>query len=230
MSEESVQPLTSRARRFFTSLPNDELGPRQTLLRRRSFEGGEVICRKGDPGDTFYLILKGQVKIVLPSESGEEALLAVLDEGDFFGELSLIDGLPRSATIVTTEPTETLVVQREEFLGFLAENPVAAIDMLQVLSHRLRQANEVIADAAFLDVPGRLAKRLLDLAARYGEPSPNGTVIKLRVTQHELAGMIGATRESVNKHLQAFRAQGMVGSDGRHIIVRDRQRLQRRVY
>src|SRR5438034_11516331 len=102
------------------------------MTQRRWFKRGEVIVHKGDPGDTLFAILQGQVKIVLPSESGEEALLAVLDEGEFFGELSLIDGEPRSATIVASEPTETLVLHRDAFFRVLNGNPDLAIHMLKI--------------------------------------------------------------------------------------------------
>src|SRR4051812_42626133 len=105
--------------------------------RRRSFRRGEVIFHKGDPGATLYVILSGQVKIILPSESGEEAVLGVLDEGEFFGELSLIDGRPRSATIMATLPTEVLVLHRDDFVAFIEANPRVSVDLLRTLCQRL---------------------------------------------------------------------------------------------
>jgi CRP-like cAMP-binding protein len=218
------------ARRFLAALTSDQSGVLQSVVKRRYFDPGDTICRKGDPGDAMYVILKGQVRIVLPAPDGNEALICTLDEGDFFGELSLIDGEPRSATIVATEATETLVLNREGFREFLRASPDVTLEILQALSRRLRQSDEFIADAAFLDVPGRLAKKLIELADKYGRPVPTGTAITLRVTQRDLAAMIGATRESVNKHLQSFRAQGMIGVDRRRLVVRDRDRLVRRIY
>ncbi|HEY3117582.1 MAG TPA: Crp/Fnr family transcriptional regulator [Chloroflexota bacterium] len=199
-------------------------------IKQQTFAPGETIFRKGDPGDSLYVIQNGQVKIVLPSDGEDEALLGVLEAGDFFGELSLIDGQVRSASAVAAEPTQALVLHRDQFLEFVHASPEFALDVMVALAQRLRQSDEVIADAAFLDVAGRLAKRLVDLAARYGRPSPDGTVISLRLTQRELAGMIGATRESVNKHLQSLRAQRIITADGGRIVIRDLEKLRRRIY
>jgi CRP/FNR family transcriptional regulator, cyclic AMP receptor protein len=215
---------------LFAGLPEDKVATLETLTQRRSFRRGEVVFHKGDPGDTLYVIAQGQVKIVLPSDSGEEALLGVLDEGEFFGELSLIDEQPRSATIVATEQTETLVLRRDDFLKFVVSSPELAIDMLRVLSRRLRETDEFIEDAIFLDVPGRLAKKLLELANQYGRHTPIGTVISLRMTQQELATMVGATRESVNKHLRSYRSRGILEIDRQRIIILRPSELQRRIY
>lgn len=226
-----MQPAAALKGTLFGGLPAEKAEALETITRRRSFQPGQIVCHKGDPGDAMYIILQGQVKIVLPSEGGEEAVLAVFEQGDFFGELSLIDGEPRSATIVATERTEALVLYRNDFLEYLKRSPEAAFDLLLVLSRRLRRTDELIADAAFLDVPGRLAKRLLELSERYGRPGSEGTtMIRLRLTQRDIAAMIGATRESVNKHLRSFTAQGMIVAQGRHIVIRDTEKLRRRVY
>lgn len=225
-----MEAAKTLAQRFLATLPAEPAGVLNSAIQRKSFAPGEVICRKGDPGDALYVIIKGQVKIVLPSDDGNEALIATMDEGDFFGELSLIDGEPRSATIIATQPTDTVLLRREGFQGFLQAHPEAAIDMLHALSTRIRQSDEFIADAAFLDVPGRLAKKLLELSDKYGRPGPGGIAIGMRVTQRDLAAMIGATRESVNKHLQSFRVQGMIALEGRRLIIKDHDRLEKRVY
>jgi CRP-like cAMP-binding protein len=225
-----MEAAKNLAQAFLTALPPDPSARLQSAVQRKQFSPGEVVFKKGDPGDALYVILRGQVRVVLPSDDGNEALIATMDDGDFFGELSLIDGQPRSATIIATQPTDTIVLRREGFQDFLKAHPEAAIDMLTALSTRIRQSDEFIADAAFLDVPGRLAKKLLELADKYGRPGADGIAIGLRVTQRDLAAMIGATRESVNKHLQSFRAQGMIGLEGRRLVIRDRERLVRRVY
>ena len=225
-----MEAAKSLAQRFLASLPAEPSAVLTSAMQRKSFASGEVICEKGDPGDAMYVILKGQVKIVLPSGDGNEALLGTLDEGDFFGELALIDGQPRSATIIATQQTDTVLLRREGFQDFLKAHPEAAIDMLQALSTRIRQSDEFIADAAFLDVPGRLAKKILELGEKYGRPGPSGILVGLRLTQRDLAAMIGATRESVNKHLQSFRAQGMIALEGRRLIIKDQDRLEKRVY
>lgn len=215
---------------LFAGLSPEQAARLEEVTQRRTFKRGEVIFHKGDSGSTLFMIVLGQVKILLPSDSGEEALLAVLDAGDFFGELSLIDEQPRSATVVATEQTETLVLHRDDFLNFLSTNPGLAIDMLRVLAQRLRETDEFIEDAIFLDVPGRLAKKLLELAGTYGRETPDGTVIGLRLTQQELATMVGATRESVNKHLRAYRSRGYIEIDRQRIVILRPKELQRRIY
>lgn len=223
-------PVDFRRIPLFSGLSPDKTEVLEAAAQRRSFKRGEVIFHKGDPGTTLFLITQGQVKVVLPSDSGDEAILAVLDEGDFFGELSLIDEQPRSATVVATEPTDTLLLHREDFLKFLNANPEQSIVLLRALCRRLRQTDEVVEDAVFLDVPGRLAKKLLELAEDYGRRTSTGTVIGLRLTQHELATMVGATRESVNKHLRSYRARGIIEMDHQRILILRPEELQRRIY
>lgn len=215
---------------LFAALPRERTALLDRAVGRRFFTRGEVVCRKGDPGDSLFIITDGQVKVVLPSDGSEEVLLGIMEAGDFFGELSLIDGLPRSATIVATAPTETLILQREEFLNCLRTSPDIAIEILQVLSRRLRQTDQFIEDATFLDVAGRLAKKILELAESYGQPTPSGIFIDLRVTQQELANMVGATRESVNKHLRSYRARGIIDIDRQRLRVLKPDELRRRIY
>ena len=176
MAVESLRRLP-----LFEGLSPEKTLALQAVAQRRSFKRGEIIFHKGDPGATLFLILHGQVKIVLPSDGGDEAVLAVLDEGDFFGELSLLDEEPRSATVVATIPTQTLVLHREQFLVFLMSNPDQAIALLKVLCHRLRETDQFVEDAVFLDVSGRLAKKLLELGKTYGQPSDSGTLIGMQI-------------------------------------------------
>jgi CRP/FNR family transcriptional regulator/CRP/FNR family cyclic AMP-dependent transcriptional regulator len=215
---------------LFAGLQPEQIASLESMTQRRWFKRGEVIFHKGDPGDTLFVIVQGQVRIVLPAESGEEALLAVLDEGEFFGELALIDEEPRSATCIAAEATETLMLHRDAFARALGAHPGLAIHVLKILSRRLRDADEFVEDAIFLDVPGRLAKKLLQLAETYGRPGPRGTIIGLRLTQQELATMVGATRESVNKHLRAYRTRGILDIEHQHIIILKPTDLARRIY
>jgi CRP/FNR family cyclic AMP-dependent transcriptional regulator len=215
---------------LFAELPPERIQELAQMVRRRTYHRGETIFHKGDPGSGLYLLTAGQVKIVLPSETGEEALLAVLEAGDFFGELALFDGLPRSATVVAVQNAEVLVLHRDDFLGFVARNPEVAIALFGVLSRRLRAADELIQDAVFLDVPGRLAKRLLELAERHGRQTPQGIAIELKLTQQDLAAMIGATRESVNKHLGWMRDRRLIALDRQRITVLRPDELRKRIY
>ncbi|HWP29356.1 MAG TPA: Crp/Fnr family transcriptional regulator [Chloroflexota bacterium] len=215
---------------LFAELPPERIQELAQMVRRRTYHRGETIFHKGDPGSGLYILTGGQVKIVLPSETGEEALLAVLEAGDFFGELALFDGLPRSATVVAVQNAEVLVLHRDDFLGFVARNPEVAIALFGVLSRRLRAADELIQDAVFLDVPGRLAKRLLELAERHGRQTPQGIAIELKLTQQDLAAMIGATRESVNKHLGWMRDRRLIALDRQRITVLRPDELRKRIY
>jgi len=215
---------------LFAELAPDRLEQLAQLVRRRTYHRNETIFHKGDPGNGLYMITNGQVKVVLPSETGEEAVLAVLEAGDFFGELALFDGLPRSATVVTVQNAEVLLLHRDDFLEFVARNPETAIALFAVLSRRLRATDELIEDAIFLDVPGRLAKRLLDLADRHGKKTDVGVEIDLKLTQQDLAAMVGATRESVNKHLGWMRDHRLIQLDRQRIVLLRPDELRKRIY
>src|SRR4051812_30945539 len=196
---------------LFGSLPERQLDALMRHARRRVFRRGETIFRHGDIGNALFLLENGRVKVVVTSEQGEEVLLAGLGPGEVFGELSVFDGLPRSATVVVLEDVVSLQLDRAAFQEQVRKDPDIALHLLAVLSGRIRTGDAMIEDCAFLDVPGRLAKKLLDLAEQHGHKTPDGMEIELRLTQRELAGMVAASRESVNKHLAYFRQKGMVG-------------------
>jgi CRP/FNR family transcriptional regulator, cyclic AMP receptor protein len=200
-------------------------------LRRRTFQRGEVIFHQGDPGDTLHLMQKGRIKVVLPAESGDEVLLAILGPGNCFGELALLDGESRSATVVAIEPVETLTLGRSDFMAFVRANPETAERLMINLAHIIRKVNEDVADLAFLDLPGRLAKKLLELAHDHGQPMPGGDGVEISVplTQEELAGMVGATRPSVNKVLGWYEDQGAIQRRGRKIAIFKPEALRQRV-
>jgi CRP/FNR family transcriptional regulator, cyclic AMP receptor protein len=225
MQERALRQVT-----LFAELPDDRLQELGQMVRRRTYHRGETIFHKGDPGNGLYLITNGQVKVLLPSETGEEAVLAVLEPGDFFGELALFDGLPRSATVVAVTNAEMLILHRDDFLSFVARNPEVTVALFAVLSRRLRATDELIEDAIFLDVPGRLAKRLLDLADRHGRKTDLGVEIDLKLTQQDLAAMVGATRESVNKHLGWMRDHRLIQLDRQRIVLLRPEELRKRIY
>jgi CRP/FNR family transcriptional regulator/CRP/FNR family cyclic AMP-dependent transcriptional regulator len=215
---------------LFAALSPDRLAELGQMVRRRTYHRGETIFHKGDPGSGLFIITGGQVKIILPSETGEEAMLAVLNPGDFFGELALFDGLPRSATVAAVQNAEVLLLHRDDFLSFVARNPEVAVALFEVLSRRLRATDELVEDAIFLDVPGRLAKRLLDLADKHGRKTEQGVEIDLKLTQQDLAAMVGATRESINKHLGWMRDRNMILLDRQRIILLRPEELRKRIY
>ena len=186
------------------------LGELARRLRPVRFRAGHAIFHAGDEGSMLYIVIEGAVKIFIPSTDGREVLLAILRTGDVFGEMSLLDDEPRSASATTLDDTEIVSLRRNDFQEVLNRYPDACRAIVSVLVRRLRQTNQSIQDAYILDVPGRLARRLLVLADEHGIPADAGIEIDLRVSQQDLASMIGASRVAVNKQLQAWRQQGIV--------------------
>lgn len=207
---------------LFSGLPPDAIEQLAANLRRLSCARGQVVFHQGDPGTSLYIIERGLVKIGLVSPEGREVILALLGPGDFFGELALLDGEPRSADAVAREPTALLVLRRDDVLAFLERHPPAAAQLLKALSQRLRRTDQLVQDAAFLDVPGRLARALLYLAeSEVGRTVP--------FTQTELASMVGATRESVNKWLRFYQQRGFVRSEAGRLTVLRPDELRRQI-
>lgn len=198
-------------------------------LRRRRFRRGEVIMHQGDPGDSLHIVAAGAVKILLPSTEGEEAIIATLRAGDFFGELSLLDGEPRSATAVAVEATETLSLPRNVFRELLDTHPELRDAMFAALTHLLRRLTHHVEELHFLDLAGRLAARLAQLA-RQAQPLAGEGPVELDwpYTQSDLAAMIGGTRQSVNRLLADLIADGLVRLEHEHLIVTDVELLERR--
>jgi CRP/FNR family cyclic AMP-dependent transcriptional regulator len=213
---------------LFAALPSRHLQALVLQARRRFFRRGETIFRHGDIGNALYFLDSGRVKIVVTSEQGEEVLLAILGPGEVFGELSVFDGMPRSATVVAVEDVTALMLDRAAFQEFVRKEPEVSLHLLAVLSRRLRMGDIMVEDCAFLDVPGRLAKKLLELSEQHGNKTPEGVEIQLRLTQRELAGMVAASRESVNKHLAYLRQKGFVRLYRGHLVIRKPDELARR--
>jgi CRP/FNR family transcriptional regulator/CRP/FNR family cyclic AMP-dependent transcriptional regulator len=214
---------------LLAGLSERELNSLAECLVRRTFARGVIIFHEGSPGRTLYIIESGKVRIFVLSESGREISLNLYGPGDVFGELALLDGLPRSAGAVVVERTTVLTLHRDDFLWHLTEYPGIARSIIEVLSARLRYTTVHAESLAFLDVYGRVAGKLLELAERYGVERGEAIEIDLQLTQTELASWVAATREHVNKVLGAFRDQGLIKMDGQNITVLSRQGLQRRV-
>ncbi|MBU6149953.1 MAG: Crp/Fnr family transcriptional regulator [Chloroflexi bacterium] len=201
------------------------------LARTHRFEREEIVFLQGDPGDSVHVILNGEVKVVVTSRAGHEAILAFLGEGESFGEMSLLDDLPRSATIQATAPTTTLSLRKTEFHRLLRDAPDVSLRLLRALARRLRESGMLVQDAAFLDVGERLAKKLLAMAFPDGDDAGTRArlvpPVELRVTQQDLASMIGATRESVNKALSNYRSRGTIAIARNRVILNDIDALRR---
>lgn len=207
---------------FFSGVAPDHLETLARSLQRRTVRAGKAIFRQDDPGSSLYVIESGVVKVQRASPEGKEVILAILGPGDFFGELALLDGEPRSADAVAKEDTAVLVLERDDFIAFLDREPAVATKLLAALSRRLRRTDQLVQDAAFLDVPARLARALLQLAE-----SPEATT---GLTQSELAAMVGASRESVNRWLQFYRRRGLIESTSGAIRVLQPDELRRHIY
>lgn len=211
---------------FFAALSHDEVIELAERLVVRRFSAGQIVFHLGDPGGLLYIITSGKVKISHSNLDGQEALLAILGKGDFFGELALLDDSPRSATAEAIEPTETLTLHRTEFMNFIENHPAFSRHVLYVLAKRIRHMNSQISDIFFLDLPGRLARTLLNLADQHGYESEDGLEIGLSLTQTDLAEMTGATRVSINKALGRFRRSNWVEIKGRKFTITDRDALE----
>jgi len=215
---------------LFAGLAAEELAGLAAHLHRRRYAKGQVVFVQGDPGTSLYVIEEGRVRISRVSPDGRELVLAVLGPGDFFGEMSLLDGEPRSADAAAQDDCQLLLLPREGFLRFVERHPQMALRLLAVVSRRLRYTDQVAEDVAFLDVPARLARALITLAGCQDEPAEEAVAVPGRLTQAELAGMVGATRESINRWLAFYQRKGLIQCrQGRITILRPAE-LRKRVY
>ena len=197
-------------------------------MRRRRFRRGEVIFHQGDLGDSLQIVASGSVKIVLPSPGGDEAIIATLQPGEFFGELALLDGAPRSTTATAIEPAETLALPRDDFLALLAADPRIGQALLHAMAGELRRLTGHVEELHFLDLAGRLAVRLSRLA-RDTDPKATGRVeLNWPYTQSDLAAMIGGTRQSVNRLLSGLVDDGLIHIERETLVITDVDRLEQR--
>ena len=215
---------------IFNSLSEEDLRELVLVARRRTFRAGEVIFHRDDPGQILYVIKEGKVKICLISPDGQEIALVVFGKGDYFGELALLDSLPRSADAIALEKVECYTLQRADFHNVIMKNPKIAIQVMEILSKRLRKTDQQVEDLIFLDVYVRVAKKLLELSETHGTKSSQGTQINMRLTQQELASMVGASRESVNKVLGYFTEKKYISTDKHKITLHQVDELKRRIY
>lgn len=210
---------------LFRSLRAEDTGRLAALLRRQTLPRGEALCRKGEEGNTLYMIIAGKIKIVRHSINGDEVILAVLSAGDFCGEMALLDGLPRSADAIAVEETSLYVLTRADFFSCVASNERAVKTILSTLSKRLRKADDFLEDIFFLNVSSRLVKKLLEMVGS-NVSQEEGGIIRLNITQTTIAGMIGASRESVNKELRNLREQGLIEIAEKKIMILDVNKLR----
>ena len=195
----------------------------ETKIRR-----GDVLFSEGGSGDRLYIVTEGKLKLGRTSADGRENLLAILGPGQMFGELSLFDPGPRSATVTAVTDCTMQSLSHDELGEWLDGRPEVARGLLTQLAGRLRRANDVVADLVFSDVPGRVAKALLDLSTRFGRVADDGIHVHHDLTQEELAQLVGASRETVNKALADFASRGWLRLEARSVVILDLERLKRR--
>ncbi|MBO0833226.1 MAG: Crp/Fnr family transcriptional regulator, partial [Actinobacteria bacterium] len=193
---------------LFESLSEADAGALRSGIINVHLDRGERLFSEGDSGDKLYIILAGKIKLTKAAPDGRENLLSVHGPGEMFGELSLFDPIPRTSSATAVTSADLAGLAHDDLRTWLSSRPEVAMHLLQALAQRLRRINEVKADLVFTDVPGRVAKALLDLADRFGSPGPLGIQVNHDLTQEELAQMVGASRETVNKALADFAARG----------------------
>ncbi len=217
-----------RASTILNVLPEDELRELSMSVHRSKHAPGETIFRKNDEGSGMMIVVSGRVRISSVGGSGSEVLLNIIDPGQVFGEMALVDGEPRSADAVADEQTEIITLLRRDFLPILKRHPDASLRMMAVLSGRIRQTTAFVEDAVFFDVPTRLLKRLVGLAGQYGETDPKSGALRIEhgLSQQSLGDSVGLTRVSINRQLGAWRQRDLI-EDGRGwVTILDLEKLE----
>jgi CRP/FNR family cyclic AMP-dependent transcriptional regulator len=206
---------------IFADLDPASVTALERLAEVREFPAGAVIVSQEERGDALFVLVSGKVKVVLYGDSGREIILSIFKSpGDFFGEMSLLDNEPRSATVIADSASRLLVLSRRDFQAHIESHPRTALRVLQELSRRLRRADAVIGNLALLDVYGRLAGKLREMAATDGEEMEDGVLVRQRPTQAEIAAMIGTSRETVSRALSEFARRGWLAMSGKRLLLR----------
>lgn len=213
---------------LFASLSETDLQDLAILLRWKGIEKGEILFRQGDEGTALYIIMQGRIKISL-SRRMEKVTLAILGQGEFLGEMALLDDQPRSADAVALENSHLYALNRKDFLSFLFNKDIAVRAILRSLSIRLRKTDDLLAEMCFLSLSARLAKRLVELVESQGPNEKNCRECTLKISQQELGDILGVSRESINKELKTLRDKGILATARNFIEVYDLESLKKRM-
>lgn len=212
---------------LFARLSERELDTLLQATHSRPLCAREELFHKGDPGSQVFVILSGRLKVVATSSGGDDVVFGLMDPGEVFGELSLLlEGGTRTATVTALDDCELLALDRRDFLPFLRAHPEAAVRLLETLAERVRRVSELVEDTQFLNLPARLAKKLVALAGAYGREGEEGLVIDLPVSQEELGDMVGTTRESINKLVRSWAQRGLVTMKQGRITIHRRREIE----
>lgn len=204
---------------LFEGLDDEQLDAIALVTITRRFDKHQVIILAEEEGDALFIISSGQVKVSIVSEDGREVILSLLGTGSVFGELSLLDGKPRSANVVATENTDLYMLRRSDFLQLVYKVPQIAVGLLAELAARLRKTDRKIGGLALLDVTSRISETLLQLADEHGTETDDGVLLKSRPTHQQIANMSGTTRETVSRVLKRLEKQGYISTEGRTITI-----------
>jgi CRP/FNR family cyclic AMP-dependent transcriptional regulator len=205
---------------LFSELSDADLDSLARLTSRRTYPKDTVVFFENEPGEIFFTIVDGRIKVVILGDDGREIILSVLGPGDFFGEIALLDNEPRSATAIAVEESELLSLHRADVGTLMASNPSITLALVKLLTSRLRRANQQISTLALLDVYGRVARVIVDMAREEGRRLRDGRVAFRRPTHQEIANRIGTTRETVTRMLKDLERQGLVSFEGKEILVK----------
>lgn len=224
----SIEDEVVRKAPLFTALDEAAALSLRTSMDSVKISKGGILFKEGDSGEHVYVIVEGKLKLGTSSGDGRENLLSILGPGEMFGELSLFDPGPRTSTATAVTDARLLSLGHDKLIPWLRDNPDVSLQLLSRLAQRLRRTNEAVGDLVFSDVPGRVAKALIDLGERFGKQTPEGLFVHHDLTQEELAQLVGASRETVNKALADFAGRGWLRLDGRAVLITDLERLSKR--
>ena len=226
--------MTTRAGRMmlqgsplFRGLAPATLDRIAALAVQRAYHRGEIVFSAGDAGDALFGVVSGRIRISTGNADGREIFLNIMEPGDTFGEIALLDGGTRTATATAMDAAELVSIRREPLFGLLEKEPKATLELLRLCGERLRWTSGLLEDAALLDAPARLAKRLLSLSELHGEDGDGGRSV--RISQEELANFLGVSRQAVNEQLQAWKAKGWIALGRGTVTVRDAAGLRRAI-
>lgn len=215
---------------LFSGLDDEAAQALRASMTEHRFNKGAVIFAEGDQGDRLYVVMQGKVKLGSHSDDGRENMFAVLGPGEMFGELSLFDPSPRQASAFALTDVTLLGLANDALQPWLTGRPEVAMGLLRALARRMRRSHDSLSDLVFTDVPGRVAKALIELAKKFGEHEGEGMRVNHDLTQEELAQLVGASRETVNKALADFGQRGWIVLEQKSVLILDIDRLQRRAH
>jgi len=223
---EEKRKLLSQAP-LFAGLSQNELDGLIHVARTRALKGREELFHKGDEGSEVYLVLRGRLKALTTSDEGDDVVFSILGEGELFGEVAFLGSPVRTATVTALTETELLGIDRRDFLAFLKRQPEASMKLLSVLANRLKRVSELVEDTLFLNLPVRLAKKLIHYASIYGAEAEDGSIrIGLKLSQEEWGDLVGATRESINKQMRAWTEEEIIVVESGYILIRRPEALE----